>query len=263
MILNGELSLLGVSLITGESVDELLTKYGQSDGIGIYDFTETNKLSVTDGVYDVEINKESFEMVAIQDTVIYSSPSEDSEQLANLATDEEIHITSVVVNGYALIDDATDKWVKREHISTRMDANKHKNGTALLLIENPDVNYNGGVIKVTGAERDLLERLVMGEAGAEGYEGAVLVAQTIRDFMLYKGFDSVESVRVNCKYSGRLTREPNENVKKAVAYVFDEGGYGVRHQIYFFYAFKYSKGKFHETQEFIIQHKGHRFFDYW
>lgn len=132
----------------------------------------------------------------------------------------------------------------------------------LLNIDNPDPNYGFKVVNVTGSERTLLEALVMGEAGNQGYIGAALVAQCIKDAMVYEGYKSVAEVRSKLKYTGSISYAPNEDVKKAVAYVFDEGGYAVQHPILFFYYIRngLNMNGFHETQMFIIQYKDHRFF---
>ena len=47
-----------------------------------------------------------------------------------------------------------------------------------------DESYEGVQVSLTSKDRDLLERLVQGEAGAEGFIGAALVAQTLRDTMV-------------------------------------------------------------------------------
>lgn len=130
----------------------------------------------------------------------------------------------------------------------------------LLGIENPDPNYTGAIVTLSPEDRDLLERLVMGEAGGEGMEGAALVAQAIRDTMVYKGFTSVNDVRIACGYSGSIKKSPNQNVKDAVAYIFDQGGNAVQHRIFYFYAPKMVSSKFHESQRFVIEYGGHRFF---
>lgn len=134
---------------------------------------------------------------------------------------------------------------------------------ALLHTDTPDANYKGAVVTLDPADRDLLEHLVMGEAGNQGFEGAALVAQAIRDSIVYRGYGSVAAVRSGCGYSGSISREPNDDVKRAVAFIFDEGGIAVKHKIFYFYAFTWSTSKWHETQKFIIQHGGHRFFSTW
>ena len=130
----------------------------------------------------------------------------------------------------------------------------------LVNIENPDKNYQGVKLDV-GNERELLERIVMGEAGGEGFLGQALVAQCIRDAIVYKGIDSVQDVIIELKYSGSLNKKPTEEVKQAVSYIFDEGKDAVQHRILYFYAPKIVKSKFHESQNYIYSHKGHKFFD--
>lgn len=124
-----------------------------------------------------------------------------------------------------------------------------------------DPNYTGTVVKVTGNDRDILERLVMGEAGGEGFLGACLVAQCIRDTMVEDNVRTVEQVRRAYGYTGSLSRTPNSDVLRAVKFIFDEGGYAVKHKIHYFYAYQWCTSSWHETQLFVIQHGGHRFFD--
>jgi hypothetical protein len=130
----------------------------------------------------------------------------------------------------------------------------------LLTIDDPDYSYGKKIIEITGDERGLLERLVMGEAGDQGFIGAALVAQCIKDAMTYCGYTSVQQVITKMQYSGSTSRTPNKNVLDAVAYVFDEGGYAVRHPILYFYAYTSHYSSWHETQELIVQYKDHRFF---
>ena len=137
------------------------------------------------------------------------------------------------------------------------------NPNYLLQIANPDASYKGCTISLTSYDRDILERLVMGEAGAEGYIGCALVAQTIRDTMVNCGYTSVEAVRTNCGYYGSLNKTPNADVKKAVAFIFDQGGSAVQHDMLYFYAPNLCTSGFHESQEFVVQYGSHRFFDSW
>ena len=159
----------------------------------------------------------------------------------------------------ARIAEAEAQLAKRTYSTTKTQG-------GLLDIAKPDPNYTGTAIKVTGSDRDILERLVMGEAGNQGFEGAALVAQCIRDMYLAGGFSSVDAVRRNCGYSGSLKRTPNQDVLDAVSYIFDQGGYAVKHRIFYFYSpANMSNGysKFHESQNNIINYKDHKFFDRW
>lgn len=137
----------------------------------------------------------------------------------------------------------------------------------LIDIEDPQEAYAKKVAStkftVTGADRDLLERLVYGEAGNQGPVGIALVAQCIRDAMLYEGFDSVAEVRTKFQYAGSIYRGTSDLVKEVVAYIFDEGGYAVEHPILYFYAPRNgepTQDGFHETQVFVVQYNRSRFF---
>lgn len=132
----------------------------------------------------------------------------------------------------------------------------------LLDIDDPYDGYNGGKVSVVGEDRDLLERLVYGEAGNQGFIGISLVAQCIRDAMLYEGFDMVAELRTAFRYAGSIDKGTSEEVRRAIRFVFDEGGYAVKHPILYFYA---PKGEpnydgFHESQEFVVQYVRSRFF---
>lgn len=125
-----------------------------------------------------------------------------------------------------------------------------------------DITYQGCVIDV-GEQRDFLERLVMGEAGNQGFEGAALVAQSLRDNMLAKGTTDVKELKKMMAYSGSTSKEPNEDVKQAVAFIFDNGGFAVQHRINYFYNPDMVSSKFHESQQFVIEYGNHRFFSTW
>lgn len=133
----------------------------------------------------------------------------------------------------------------------------------LLAINNPDPNYTGCAVSVTGYDRDVLERLVMGEAGNQGFYGMALVAQSIRDTLVYDGYSSVDSVRVNCGYYGSLSVAPSAEARAAVAYIFDQGGSAVQHTIRYFYAYTWSSSSWHETMNHIVTYGDHKFFDKW
>lgn len=124
-----------------------------------------------------------------------------------------------------------------------------------------DPSYKGQVVTVTGYDRQLLECLVFGEAGGEGFYGQALVAQAIRDTMLMDGISSIQEVISKYKYSGSTKKGTSDSVKEAVKFIFDEGNYVVQHRVIYFYAPKYCSSSFHESQEFIIEYGGHRFFD--
>lgn len=262
LILGDELAGYDIAILSDKSEEELDEVYKELNNLTEAKLNDYTVVDMTNEINtDIEIS-ESYELVTKEHLKSYKEPSETSDELNEYSQHTSVLVTSVEKDGFVLLDNGKfDEWIKRDLLCTAKEYSKSLQGSALLDIDNPDINYNGGAIKVTGAERDLLERLVMGEAGSEGFEGACLVAQTIRDFMMYKGYNSVESVRVSCKYSGSISIEPSDDVKRAVAFIFDDGGYAVRHRIFYFYAFKWCKSSWHETQPFVIQYGGHRFFD--
>ena len=114
---------------------------------------------------------------------------------------------------------------------------------------------------INDSERRVIECIVMGEAGGEPYEGQVLVAQCILNACIKDGIRPSE-VRWKYKYSG-WNEKPTESVKRVVSAVFDDGYKVVDDFIMYFYAPKYSKGTWHETQCHVITVGGHKFFKEW
>lgn len=150
---------------------------------------------------------------------------------------------------------SNDKKPVEKPVITTVDQSE-----ALIDIDSPDENYTGSIVTLTTNDRDLLEHLVMGEAGGQGMYGAALVAQAIRDTMVYKGYNSVADVRSGLKYSASINNSPNQDVLDAISFIFDQGGIAVKHKVYYFYAFKSSYSSWHESQHFVVEYGGHRFF---
>ena len=118
---------------------------------------------------------------------------------------------------------------------------------------------DGGIrYPLTRGERDLVERVVMAEAGGESYKGQMLVAQCILNACEIDGIRPAEAVK---RYSYAKSRpEPSKSVKRAVAAVFDEGEQATGEPILYFYAPALTTSEFHESQIFVIEEGGHRFF---
>lgn len=129
---------------------------------------------------------------------------------------------------------------------------------ALMSISNPDPNYSPSYVSLSSYDRAKLERLVMGEAGTMGYYGCALVAQSIRDAMNRSGTSSIDSIISQYQYFGSTSIEPNSDVKNAVSYIFDQNGSAVQHRVLCFYI---GYSSWHETQTFITEIGGVRFFD--
>ena len=111
---------------------------------------------------------------------------------------------------------------------------------------------------LTDYERWVVECMVMGESGGEPYEGQMLIAQCILNACLKDNIQPSE-VKTIYKYSG-WKENPTKSVKKAVSSVFDLGEKIVDEPILYFYAPLLCQSKWHETQIFVVEFGGHRFF---
>ncbi len=137
-------------------------------------------------------------------------------------------------------------------------SNTSSTSSYLLNISNPDSSYSPSYVSLSDYDRAKLERLVMGEAGTMGYNGAALVAQSIRDAMNRSNTSSIDQIISEYQYSGSTSIEPNDDVLEAVSYIFDQNGSAVQHRLLCFYT---GESEWHETQSFIIGYGSVRFFD--
>lgn len=111
---------------------------------------------------------------------------------------------------------------------------------------------------LTAEERDTVERVVMAEAGGESFEGKMLVAQCILTAAEKTGLQPSEVV-IKYKYTASRP-EPSQSVKDAVAAVFDRGELVVDEPVMYFYNPAIVESEWHESQIFVIEVGGHRFF---
>lgn len=112
--------------------------------------------------------------------------------------------------------------------------------------------------ELTAEQRTLIEQVVSAESRGEPYDGQVAVAQCILNACLK---DDITPERAVVKYKYTSARvEPTDSVKKAVAAVFDRGEGVTDEPILYFYAYKRVESEFHESQDFVIEIKNHRFF---
>lgn len=114
---------------------------------------------------------------------------------------------------------------------------------------------------LSNEQRTIVENIVMGESGGESYFGQRLVAYCILNACL-KDNISPSEVRVKYKYSG-WNENPTDSVKEAVSSVFDDGDLPSDEQILYFYAPKWTKSAWHESQRYILTEGGHKFFAEW
>lgn len=111
---------------------------------------------------------------------------------------------------------------------------------------------------LSASERDVVERVVMAESGGESYEGQMLVAQCILNGAEKQGVQPSEAVEIY-QYAGARP-EPTQSVKDAVAAVFDRGETVVDEPVLYFYNPAIVESEWHESQSFVIEVGGHRFF---
>ena len=146
---------------------------------------------------------------------------------------------------------------------TPADYNAQWNAGYLVAIDNPDPTYECGQVILSDGDRDLLERLCMGEFGSGGFVGAALIAQAVKDAMCFDGYTSVQSIIDGCHYTGRTDIGTNEACKQAVRYIFDENHDAVQHRIMYMYNPYIVQSAFHESQNYILTYQDVRFFDRW
>ena len=106
--------------------------------------------------------------------------------------------------------------------------------------------------EISNNDRYIIQCIVAGEAGYEPMEGKMAVAQCLLNSMKKENCNATQ-VRKIYQYSGWKTNLASESpemwaeVKEAVNRVFDNGEFVSENPILFFYAPKYSSGKFHRA----------------
>lgn len=121
---------------------------------------------------------------------------------------------------------------------------------------------------ISNEDRLAIECIVAGESKYEPFLGKMAVAQCILNAMKQDELTASE-VRETYKYSGwdeelqYSNPEAWEEVCHAVWCVFNNGEVVTQENILWFYAPKYSEGKFHNTQKFVLEIGNHRFYAPW
>lgn len=146
---------------------------------------------------------------------------------------------------------------------TPADYNAQWNAGYLIAIDNPDTTYQCAQVTLSDQDRDLLERLCMGEFGSGGFVGAALIAQCVKNAICFDGYTSVQEVIDACYYSGRTDIPASDACKQAVRYIFDENHDAVQHRMMYMYNPDLVQSAFHESQNYIVTYQRVRFFDRW
>lgn len=111
---------------------------------------------------------------------------------------------------------------------------------------------------LTAEERDLIERVVMGEAGGEEYMGQQAVAQCILNDCEINNARPAEIV----DWMSYTTHRPqaSQSVKDAVSDVFDDGAMVLPETAMYFYAPDMVYSAWHESQIYLDTIGCHKFF---
>lgn len=159
-------------------------------------------------------------------------------------------------------DSSSDYATDSESYSEGNAISASGSGDYLLDIDNPDYGYVGYSVSLSDEDRDMTERILMGEAGGEGYIGMALVAQCIRDTYVNGSYSSIAQLLRDNGYYGSTSMSGSDTAKEVVNYIFDQGGSAVQHDIRIFYASNMCSSSWHESQEFVVQYNYVRFFDF-
>ena len=115
---------------------------------------------------------------------------------------------------------------------------------------------------LTVSERDIVERVVMAEAGGEGFDGQRLVAQCILNTSEAMDLRPDEVVTAPNQYASPAN-EASQEVKEAVSAVFDDGDMVTEEPIRWFYAPRYVDSAWHESKRYVLTYQNHKFFAEW
>ena len=155
-------------------------------------------------------------------------------------------------------EEAAEK-ARQEIVNDKVTTVTNASDNVLVTANVIDPDYHGSAISITGQNRAMLEALVQNEAGNQGYIGAALVAQSIHDNMIRLDCYDVATLKASL-YDGALSGTPNDDVKNAVSYIFDQGGMAVQHNVFYYYNPQICTSTWHESLTLIIEYEDHRFF---
>lgn len=235
-----------VPVITTAPATEATTEKAQK----ATDKAEETKAEATENVTEAQTEE-------VKETEV----SETSEvQTSATETEEKIYESSQSSESDNCYDDNANYSDSDSSSSSYVDesGNYESSGNYLISISNPDYSYSPKPVSLSEYDRAKLERLVMGEAGSMGFNGCALVAQAIRDAMNRSNTSSIDTIISTYQYYAPTNKEPNQDVKDAVSYIFDQNGSAVQHRVLVFYT---GTSGWHETQIYITTCGNVRFFD--
>lgn len=178
--------------------------------------------------------------------------------LISLAITAVCYLYDANVNAYAANDDVISDTAVL--VSIRDIEENQNTGAPVIELPKPAIEEEKptAYYPLTDEERALVESVVMAEAGGEDYDGQRLVAQCILNACILEDKRPDEIV-IDYQYTKKRP-EPSESVVQAVAAVFDNYDVVTEEQILVFYAPRWCTSEWHESQQFVLEHGGHRFF---
>ena len=241
--------------------------------------SETNKtetdLTLTDDIPTAEDDVLTQRAITVDEAKKLAQAAV-TEQLAIIAATEEKEDEVVIETQTEAVVESTEAAAPVETSApSSSDSSEDKNTSAssaetvqvssgygyLMSIDNPDPNYVSYSIKLSDYDRDMAERILMGEAGSMGYTGMALVAQCLRDTYVAGGYSSIADVIYSNGWYGSMSIKPSATCKEVINYIFDQGGAAVQHRIRVFYASNYCTSSWHEAQKYVCSCGYVRFFD--
>lgn len=146
---------------------------------------------------------------------------------------------------------------------TKASYQKQWDAGYLIALDYPDSGYSCPHVELSEENRALIEKVCLAEFGTGGFNGAALIAQSIKNAMVYYGTDDVEAIIGKLKYSGRKSSNTSKTVQEAITYVFDMDLDAVQHRILYKYNPDVIGGvsEFHESKEYVCTYNNVRFFD--
>ena len=130
----------------------------------------------------------------------------------------------------------------------------------LIDIDNPDYDYSPEPIYLTDDDRYLIAKTVMREFGDGGYEACCLQAQAFRDAMVFSQASAEYTYQYFQYDAYPLVEEPSSECYDAVDFIFG-GNMAVPHRVLYMYSPEYVYSAWHESQTFVVEYNGIRFFD--
>ena len=121
---------------------------------------------------------------------------------------------------------------------------------------------SGDIIILSPEDRQLIAGIIAGEVDPYDEFGCQLLAQTLRDNWLRCGCSSAAEVQSCCQYDG-YKPFTTDCIEQAISTIFDNGGSVVEGRVYFMYAPALCQSDWHESQRFVVEHGGVRYFGTW